>query len=104
MSQCLVQMPKLDPKKVKDIPIGTAEGNIDIAISCGSTWSGHDFDQGRGDSYGLFSSFYRCLAKREAKSSTPFPKMQQHFPQLTLLPDILSALSNKPEPLFALTP
>lgn len=72
MSQCLVQMPKLNPKKVKDSPIGTAEGNIDIAISCGSAWSGHNFDQGRGVGHGLFSSFYRCLAKGEAKSSTPF--------------------------------
>lgn len=65
-------MPKLNPKKVKDFPIGTAEGNIDIAIPCGSAWSGHNFDQGRGDSHGLFSSFYRCPAKGEAKSSTPF--------------------------------
>lgn len=72
MSQCLVQMPKLNPKKVKDFPIGTAEGNGDIAISYGSAWSGHHFEQGRGDSRGLFSSFYRCLAKGEAKSSTPF--------------------------------
>lgn len=67
-----MQMPKLDPKKVKDFPVGTAEGNTYIVISCGSAWSGHDFDRDRGDNQGLFSSFYRCLAKGEAKSSTPF--------------------------------
>lgn len=47
-------MPKLDPKKVKDLPIDTAEGNSDIAISCGSAWSEQDLDRGRRDSQGLF--------------------------------------------------
>lgn len=96
-------MPKLDPKKVKDFPIGTAEGNTDIVISCRSAWSGHDFDQDRGIVKVYFHPFIDVLPKEKPSPPLPFfPKKQQHFPQLTLLPEVLSALSDKPVPLFAL--
>lgn len=50
-----------------------------------------------------FHPFVDVLPKEKPSPPLPFfPKKQQHFPQLTLLPEVLSALSDKPVPLFAL--
>lgn len=65
-------MPKLNPKKVKDFPL-VQQKKIEILLFLvGQPGQGRTSTKAGGDSHGLFSSFYRCLAKGKAKSSTPF--------------------------------